>query len=325
MDNFNLNKYLYNNPLLTEGIQKDRNELAMMIIQLSNEISATEDPKKLSFLKKDLKDTKEKLQKLKAVNEMDINDPILMAMRAQRIDREKEKNFARSKADTTSSIDYDEALTLRQMLADLKKERDQLFIDMEQEAEPEGGPIADKYGADIEKVEDRIYKVQKQLRDYDMNESVNEQLSMISKRRAKASLRQIKSGKRDDGMGKFDAKLYGVDSDGKEHEIKDESDLSKYEKFGLRSESINEQSNQWTQGDVNDVNKVLRLTIKTLNNYESNLARLRDILDKQSNKPQGDILRGMVPNFPQPERDRLVKLYNAWNAAFDKYLRYSGS
>ena len=63
---------------------------------------------------------------------------------------------------------------------------------------------------------------------------------MISKRRAKASLRQIKSGKRDDGMGKFDAKLYGVDSDGKEHEIKDESDLSKYEKFGLRSESVNE-------------------------------------------------------------------------------------
>ena len=170
-DNFDLNKYLYNNPL-TEGIQKDRNELAMMIIQLSNEISATEDPKKLSFLKKDLKDTKEKLQKLKAVNEMDINDPILMAMRAQRIDREKEKNFARSKADTTSSIDYDEALTLRQMLADLKKERDQLFIDMEQEAEPEGGPIADKYGADIEKVEDRIYKVQKQLRDYDMNEDL---------------------------------------------------------------------------------------------------------------------------------------------------------
>jgi hypothetical protein len=290
MDNFDLNKYLYNNPLLTEGMQKDRNELAMMIIQLSNEISATEDPKKLSFLKKDLKDTKEKLQKLKAVNEdkyqkhedsyvrvteprfkkdknnpnflygymnydvgpgvavalgketmagqirrlssaeamrqmndiakkiednfdiedievtdlengqvnlfavsddfidmdlrselsmallneMDINDPILMAIRAQRMDREKERNFARSKADTTSSIDYDEALTLRQMLADLKKERDQLFRDMEQEAEPEGGPIADKYGADIEKVEDRIYKVQKQLRDYDMNESVNE-------------------------------------------------------------------------------------------------------------------------------------------------------
>jgi hypothetical protein len=68
-------------------------------------------------------------------------------------------------------IDYDEALTLRGMLADLKKEREQLFRDMEQEAEPEGGPIADRYGDELNKVEDRMYKIAKQLRDYDMNES----------------------------------------------------------------------------------------------------------------------------------------------------------
>ena len=71
-------------------------------------------------------------------------------------------------------IDYDEALTLRGMLADLKKEREQLFRDMEQEAEPEGGPIADRYGDELNKIEDRMYKIAKQLRDYDMNESVNE-------------------------------------------------------------------------------------------------------------------------------------------------------
>ena len=71
-------------------------------------------------------------------------------------------------------IDYDEALTLRGMLADLKKEREQLFRDMEQEAEPEGGPIADRYGNELNKIEDRMYKIAKQLRDYDMNESVNE-------------------------------------------------------------------------------------------------------------------------------------------------------
>ena len=68
-------------------------------------------------------------------------------------------------------IDYDEALTLRGMLADLKKEREQLFRDMEQEAEPEGGPIADRYGDELEKLEGRMYKIAKQLRDYDMNES----------------------------------------------------------------------------------------------------------------------------------------------------------
>ena len=41
---------------------------------------------------------------------------------------------------------------------------------MEQEAEPEGGPIADRYGDELMKLEDRLYKINKQLRDYDMNE-----------------------------------------------------------------------------------------------------------------------------------------------------------
>ena len=68
-------------------------------------------------------------------------------------------------------IDYDEALTLRGMLADLRKEKEQLFRDMEQEAEPEGGPIADRYGDELNKIENRMYKISKQLRDYDMNES----------------------------------------------------------------------------------------------------------------------------------------------------------
>lgn len=75
-----------------------------------------------------------------------------------------------------------------------------------------------------------------------MAESVNEargrageELSMISKSRAKASLRQIKKGKRDDGMGKFDAKLYGIDASGDEHEITDEDEINVYKKFGLRA------------------------------------------------------------------------------------------
>ena len=74
------------------------------------------------------------------------------------------------------SIDYDEALTLRGMLADLNNERDQLFRDMENDpsVEPEGGPVADEYGGRLNKIEDRIYKISKQLRDYDMNESIDE-------------------------------------------------------------------------------------------------------------------------------------------------------
>jgi hypothetical protein len=408
-DNFNLNKYLYNNPLTEEEL-----------------------------------------------NEMDINDPMLMKLRADKEDRKKErekqaalkqkddfkKTYLNKKYGTSWSDKFEAEMVLKQQLDDLKSERKQIMIDMEQEAEPEGGEVADNYGSRLNDIDSRMKLIMQDLDDLRMYESVNEgtsvkkgdyvlykgdgtkwvkskimqiipskrklhidwndehievdvkdvkpveesvneargrageELSMISKRRAKASLRMIKSGKRDDGMGKFDAKLYGVDSDGKEHEIKDESDLNKYQKFGLRSieesinenimvgvydlakkskdiesfrnawystysrgeqdidadtdewletiykrvNSVNEQSDQWTQGDVNDVNKVLRLTIKTLNNYEANLARLKDVMDKQSNKPQGDMLRGMVPDFSQSERDRLVKLYNAWNAAFSKYL-----
>ena len=69
-------------------------------------------------------------------------------------------------------IDYDEALTLRGMKAEIEDEIAQLYRDMEQEAEPEGGPIADRYGDELNKLEDRLYKINKQLRDYDMNESI---------------------------------------------------------------------------------------------------------------------------------------------------------
>jgi len=70
-------------------------------------------------------------------------------------------------------IDYDEALTLRGMLADYEKQREQIFRDMENDpsVEPEGGPVSDEYGDRLNKLEDRIYKVRKQLYDYDMNEA----------------------------------------------------------------------------------------------------------------------------------------------------------
>ena len=78
--------------------------------------------------------------------------------------------------DLDERIDYDEALTLRGMKAEIEAEIAQLYRDMEQEAEPEGGEIADYYGGQLNKLEDRLYKINKQLRDYDMNESLNEEM-----------------------------------------------------------------------------------------------------------------------------------------------------
>ena len=71
-------------------------------------------------------------------------------------------------------IDFDEVLTLRGIKAELEDEIAQLYRDMEQEAEPEGGEIADYYGDRLNKLEDRLYKVTKQINDYDMNEDVSD-------------------------------------------------------------------------------------------------------------------------------------------------------
>ena len=69
--------------------------------------------------------------------------------------------------------------------------------------------------------------------DNNLEEGEEEQLSFISPARAKSSLRQFLSGKRDDGMGKFDAIVYGIDSDGNKHQIKYYNHLQDYEKFAL--------------------------------------------------------------------------------------------
>ena len=88
-------------------------------------------------------------------------------------------------------IDYDEALTLRGMKAEIEDEIAQLYRDMEQEAEPEGGEIANRYGRELERLEDRLYKINKQLRDYDMNEG--EQLD--EKKKAKKKKKDPPIGK----------------------------------------------------------------------------------------------------------------------------------
>ena len=66
-------------------------------------------------------------------------------------------------------IDYDEALTLRIMKVEIEDEISQLRMAMEDEGDESK---ANYYGGKLHELEDRLYKIQKQLRDYDMNESV---------------------------------------------------------------------------------------------------------------------------------------------------------
>ena len=95
-----------------------------------------------------------------------------------------------------------------------------------------------------------------------------------------------------------------------------------YERVLRLKESVNEQSEQWTQGDVINLDKSLRLALKTFNNLVRNLEKLEGELSKHSNKPQGDILQSMAPNSfdYQGTQKKLLKLYNAFNNIFGSAL-----
>ena len=109
---------------------------------------------------------------VKAVKKFGFNKEELVKLlkKVVKVDKHKHGDYILT---PINEIDYDEALTLRGMKAEIQDQIAQLFRDMEQEAEPEGGPIADRYGDELNKLEDRLYKINKQLRDYDMNEGTD--------------------------------------------------------------------------------------------------------------------------------------------------------
>ena len=107
-----------------------------------------------------------------ALEEMDANDPVLMKLRALASKKDRQEK-------SKSRISYEDAMDLRLTLSQLEDSRDRLVRDMEQEAEPEGGPIADRYGDELNKLEDRIDSIRKKINDYDMNESIDERVSQI--------------------------------------------------------------------------------------------------------------------------------------------------
>ena len=61
------------------------------------------------------------------------------------------------------------------------------------------------------------------------------------------------------------------------------------------SKSIVE-NEEWNVGDVQSVFKQYLLTRKTLVNAAGHLSKLNKLLDKHSNKPQGDTLSSWVPD-----------------------------
>ena len=88
----------------------------------------------------------------------DYNSPAMIAFRAAKMKREKElaKPKRRPLYGKQRQKAEDDLWDISQELKGLYSDRGQLLIDMEQEAEPEGGPIADRYGAELNDIEDQI-------------------------------------------------------------------------------------------------------------------------------------------------------------------------
>ena len=93
---------------------------------------------------------------------LDMNDPVLVAFRATRVELPKLKP-AKTKARRISFDKYlsllDEQSYLEEQIRDYAEQMAQTLRDMEQEAEPEGGKIADRYGSIMMKQEKEYAKL----------------------------------------------------------------------------------------------------------------------------------------------------------------------
>ena len=95
---------------------------------------------------------------LEEIDEIDRNDPIAMRLRADKMKREKELAEPKRRplyGKVRRKVE-DDLWDISQELKDLYADRRQVLIDMEQEAEVEGGPNAERYGDELNNIEDQI-------------------------------------------------------------------------------------------------------------------------------------------------------------------------
>jgi len=130
-----------------------------------------------------------KLKDVDQLEEMDFNDPISMRLRADKMKREKEAaNPKRRPLYGKQRQKVEDALLyIDQELKGLYSDKKYTLIDMEQEAEPEGGPIADRYGNELNKIENQIQSLiaKRDKLEARLDEEVIKENSRFEKRLAK--------------------------------------------------------------------------------------------------------------------------------------------
>ena len=87
------------------------------------------------------------------LNEVD-NSDMAMKLRADKINKAKAKH-----PDTKFAVGKENNIQRDAKIKELEAKRAQIMRDMEQEAEPEGGKIADKYGSELNKIDQVLLKL----------------------------------------------------------------------------------------------------------------------------------------------------------------------
>ena len=142
-----------------KGLMKDRSSAATkgqdgLVSGINKEIKQlAKELKKRETARKKV-DVKEQVRGKISMNEIDRNDSVLMKMRAA---KDKKPDFGKAYGDAVKTA-YGNDKNAKK-LAFLKKERAQLLRDMEQEAEPGGGPISNEYGAKLNRIDAAIIKL----------------------------------------------------------------------------------------------------------------------------------------------------------------------
>ena len=109
---------------------------------------------------------------VESIDEVDVNDPMMVKLRAAQMQRKADALKKAQPKKYTINPDWESGKNAKKIHI-LKKQRAQIMRDMEQEAEPSGGRIADKYGRMLDKIDKEIIK----LGGNPMGESVNENTS----------------------------------------------------------------------------------------------------------------------------------------------------
>ena len=104
-----------------------------------------------------------------SVSEADLNDPVAMKMRAAKMKADKLAKMRAANAGDDGNDKFFEKSTARlRKLKALKDKRAQIMSDMEQEAEIEGGAVADKYGDMLNKLDKAISMLGEAVNEYDV-------------------------------------------------------------------------------------------------------------------------------------------------------------